>query len=139
MHIMKNKSKVLLAASILVLSSCAMMERGGGLSGAQEVPPNASTATGRNKLAVGADKSVTGSVTYSGMNATAAHIHLGAAGTNGPVIVPLTKTTEGTFIAPPNGKLTDEQYTAYLAGRLYINVHSAAFPGGEIRAQMSPK
>jgi hypothetical protein len=139
MQLMKNKSKILLAAAILALSSCAMMERGAALNGANEVPPNTSSATGRSNLTIAADKSVSGSVTYSGVAATAAHIHTGAPGFNGPVIVPLTKTSEGTFIAPPNAKLTDDQYAAYLAGRLYVNVHSAAHPGGEIRAQLNPK
>jgi hypothetical protein len=139
MHLMKKKSKILLAASILLLSSCAMMEHGDRLSGANEVPPNSSSATGRSNLAIAADKSVSGSVTYSGMTATAAHIHMGAPGANGPVIVPFTKTAEGTFIAPPNARLTDEQYAAYRAGNLYFNIHSAAHPGGEIRAQLAPK
>jgi hypothetical protein len=139
MRLMKNKSKILLAASILVLSSCAMMEHGAALSGANEVPPNSSSATGRSNVTIAADKSVSGSVSYSGMNATAGHIHMGAPGANGPVIVPFTKTAEGTFIAAPNAKLTDEQYAAYRAGNLYFNIHSAAHPGGEIRAQLTPK
>jgi hypothetical protein len=71
------------------------------------------------------------------MNATAAHIHQGAAHANGKVIVPFTKTGDNEFSAPPGAKLTDEQYAAYKAGDLYVNVHSAAHPGGEIRAQLS--
>jgi hypothetical protein len=40
------------------------------------------------------------------------------------------------FDAPAGAKLTDAQYAAYKAGNLYVNVHSAKNPGGEIRAQL---
>jgi CHRD domain-containing protein len=106
------------------------------LSGANEVPPNSSAATGSGSFTIGADKSVSGSVTAKGMTPTAAHIHMAAPGVNGPVIVPLTQA-DNTFSTPAGAKLTDEQYAAYLAGNLYVNVHSKAFPGGEIRAQLT--
>jgi len=57
-------------------------------------------------------------------------------GANGPVIVPFNKTADNTFEAPAGAKLTDAQYASYKAGKLYVNVHSAAHPGGEIRAQL---
>ena len=75
-------------------------------------------------------------VTATGMTATASHIHMAAAGANGPVIVPFTKSGDNTFSAAPDAKLTEEQFAAYKAGKLYVNVHSAANPGGEIRAQL---
>jgi hypothetical protein len=108
------------------------------LTGAQEVPANPSTASGKSMIVIGADKTVTGSVEVTGMTPTAAHIHEAATGANGPVIVPFTKTGENTFAPAPGAKLTDAQYASYQAGKLYINVHSAAYPGGEIRMQLWP-
>ena len=107
------------------------------LDGAHEVPPNDSKASGVLMIVVAADKSVSGNVTTNGIDAKAAHIHDGAAGVNGPVIVPLTKTAENTWSVPAGAILTDAQYAHFLAGNLYVNVHSAAHPGGEIRAQLT--
>jgi len=58
------------------------------LSGAQEVPPVNTAATGSGTITVLMDRSVSGTVTTSGIAGTAAHIHLAAPGQNGPVIVP---------------------------------------------------
>ena len=107
------------------------------LSGSQEVPAVTTQAKGSGTITVGDDKSVKGSVTTTGITATAAHIHQGDAGANGGVIIPLTKNGE-TFSVPDGAKLTDAQYEAYKKGGLYVNVHSAAHPGGEIRAQIKP-
>ena len=82
------------------------------------------------------DKSVSGSVVTSGVAGTAAHIHMAPAGQNGPVIVPLNKTADNVWSVPPNIRLTDAQYEAFKQGNLYVNVHSAANPNGEIRGQM---
>lgn len=108
------------------------------LSGAQEVPPNPSAASGKSTIMVGADHMVTGSITVMGMTPTMAHIHEAVKGMNGPVIVPFTKGGENTFAPAPGAKLTDAQYASYMAGKLYINVHSATYPGGELRMQLWP-
>ena len=108
------------------------------LSGAQEVPPVTTQASGTGSISVGYDKAVSGSVTTTGIAATAAHIHVGAAGSNGPVIVPLAKTSDNTWSVPAGSRLTDAQYDSYKAGNLYVNVHSAKNPGGEVRAQLKP-
>ena len=108
------------------------------LTGAEEVPPAATSATGKSTVMVGPDKMVTGSVQVMGMTATAAHIHEAAKGMNGPVIVPLNKTGDNTFAPAPGAKMTDAQYASYMAGNTYVNVHSATFPGGEIRVQLWP-
>ncbi len=108
------------------------------LSGSQEVPPVTTTATGSGTIKVLTDRSVSGSVMTSGVAGTAAHIHMGAKGTNGPVIVPLNKTGDNIWSVPASIRLNDTQYEAFGLGNLYINVHSAANPGGEIRGQITP-
>jgi hypothetical protein len=108
------------------------------LSGANEVPPVKTSASGEGTIKVGSDKSVSGSVTTTGVAATAAHIHQGAAGKNGPVIVPLTKTSANVWSVSAGAKFTDAQYDTYKAGGLYVNVHSAVHKGGEIRGQLQP-
>ncbi|MBC6995409.1 CHRD domain-containing protein [Neolewinella lacunae] len=73
-----------------------------------------------------------------------AHIHLGIAGRNGPVIFPLTldlsaDSTGATIAAADNiFTLTDEQVTAMDEERLYVNIHSAAVMSGELRGQIMP-
>jgi hypothetical protein len=109
------------------------------LSGAQEVPPVTTSASGSGTITVKDDKSVSGSIKITGATILAAHIHIGPAGKNGPVIIPLTKGSDGsTFSVPAGAKLTDAQYDAYKAGNLYVNAHSAAYKGGEVRAQLKP-
>ena len=131
-----------LGAVVSMLFGCAGMSPEQGvqvtLSGAQEVPPVSTSASGSGTIFVGADKSVSGSITTSGVAATVAHIHIGAVGKNGPVIIPMTKTSENVWTVVAGAKLTDEQYASYKAGDLYVNVHSAANKGGEIRAQIQP-
>ena len=107
------------------------------LSGDKEVPPVKTAAMGSGNIMINADMSVSGSVTTTGIDATMAHIHQAAAGMNGPVIIPLAKSADGsTWSVPAQAKLSEAQYAAYKAGELYINVHSAANKGGEIRGQL---
>jgi hypothetical protein len=108
------------------------------LSGSQEVPPVSTAATGNGTITVLMDRSVSGNVTTSGIAGSAAHIHLAAPGQNGPVIVPLNKTGDNMWSVPPAIRLNDAQYEAYRLGNLYVNVHSASNPGGEIRGQIKP-
>jgi len=108
------------------------------LSGAQEVPPVTTSATGTGSITVGSDGAVSGSVTTKGIDGTMAHIHTGKAGANGPVIVPLSKTADGVWSVPAGAKLTPEQLKDFNEGGLYVNVHSADHKGGEIRAQLKP-
>lgn len=107
------------------------------LSGDQEVPPVNSPGSGRGTITVGADKTVSGSVTTTGIAGTMAHIHEAAAGQSGPVVIPLTKNGD-TYTVPAGSKLSEEQYTSFKAGNLYVNVHTEAHPNGEIRGQLQP-
>jgi len=107
------------------------------LSGAGEVPANASTATGAASFSVDpATKILTGTVTTVGIVGTASHIHEGAPGVAGPVVIPLAGGTDGVWTVPANTILTDAQYTALQANNYYVNVHSSALPAGEIRGQI---
>ena len=108
------------------------------LSGSQEVPAVTTSASGSGTITVGDDMSISGSVTTAGVVGTAAHIHLGAAGKNGPVAIPLTKSGDNGWAVPAGTKLTDAQFAAFKAGNLYVNVHSASNKGGEIRGQITP-
>jgi len=108
------------------------------LSGSAEVPAVSTSASGSGTITINPDMSVSGSVTTTGVTATMAHIHNGAAGKNGPVIIPLTKSGDNTWSVPAGAKLTEAQYAAYKAGDLYVNVHSAEHKGGEIRGQLKP-
>jgi len=108
------------------------------LSGGQEVPPVTTSAAGSGTITVAADQSISGKITTTGIKGTAAHIHVAAPGTNGPVIVPLTKDGENGWAVGPGAKLQDAHYQAFKDGNLYVNVHSAANPNGEIRGQIKP-
>jgi hypothetical protein len=70
--------------------------------------------------------------------ATAAHIHLGAPGQNGPVVLPLVLSGEREGTISGTFELTEAQLTELRATRLYVNVHSENSPGGEIRAWLVP-
>ena len=108
------------------------------LTGEQEVPPVKTLASGSGMLDVSADGSISGKITTEGLAATMAHVHMGALGANGPVIITLVKTTDTVWSVPQNSKLSAEQLAGYRAGRLYVNVHTDANKGGEIRAQLTP-
>ena len=147
MNTSMSKSKwglaLVAAGMMVVLASCTSMrpmmmmgEQKVTLSGANEVPPVTTTATGTATVTIKDDRSVVVLVTFAGMTATASHIHMGPAGTIGPVIVPFVKTSDNTFASSAGAKLTEEQYAAYKAGNLYVNVHTAQNPVGEIRGQL---
>lgn len=106
------------------------------LEGGSQVPSVTTLAMGTGQITVLPDHTVSGSIKTSGIVSTMAHIHEAAAGKNGPPIITLTKTTNDSYAVPPGAKLTDAQYTSYMADNLYVNVHSAKYPDGEIRAQL---
>ena len=133
--------RLLVLLTSLALAACAGMMSGNtvnlSLSGTQEVPPLSVPGSGSGSFTIGEDGSVSGSVTTTGVAGTMAHIHMAARGTNGAVIIPLTKNGD-TYSAPAGAKLNNAQMQAFKAGNLYVNVHTPANKGGEIRGQLNP-
>jgi hypothetical protein len=135
--------------AIVALAGCAGMREkmpdwmpGSGaikvnLTGAEEVPPAKTDGKGSGSFRVAEDGTITGSVSTTGVQGTMAHIHQGAKGANGPVIVPLTKNGD-TYSVPEGKKLSAAQLDALKAGNLYVNVHTNQHKGGEVRAQLQP-
>jgi hypothetical protein len=110
------------------------------LSGAQEVPPTASTATGMANATLDPDGTLHWNVSYQSLSgpAAAAHFHGPAApGANAGVAVNIGDQGLGN---PMQGAahLTAAQVADLAAGRWYINIHTAANPNGEIRGQVVP-
>ncbi len=109
------------------------------LSGASEVPPTTSAGTGDALLSLDtATKTLTYTVTYQGLTgpAGAGHIHGPApVGKNAGVMIPFASPA-----SPVHGTatLTDAQISELKAGMLYVNFHTAANKGGEIRGQVMP-
>jgi hypothetical protein len=111
------------------------------MNAAQEVPPKASTGSGEmvGQLDT-ATKTFTYTVSFNGLTgpATMAHFHGPAApGANAGVEVPLGNNPT----SPIKGEkvLTAVQMSDLVAGKWYVNVHTAANPGGEIRGQVTKK
>jgi hypothetical protein len=129
---------VLGAAIAFVAPACAETFKV-ALDGKSEVPPTTTTATGTADVDYdAATKKLTWKLSYSGLTgpATAAHFHGPAeAGKNAGVKVPIANATSSP--AEGSATLTDEQAADLLAGKYYINVHTAANPGGEIRGQVT--
>ena len=104
------------------------------INGAQQVPANSSTATG-NFTGTFDSKSqtLTYTVVYQGITPTAAHIHTGAPGTSGSVLITfanLASPITGTFM------LTPDQADKLLNNGMYVNIHSSAYGSGEIRGDI---
>ncbi|HKX41216.1 MAG TPA: CHRD domain-containing protein [Burkholderiaceae bacterium] len=132
----------------LALAGCSMMSSSGAnsvgvsasLSSAAEVPPNSSSATGSLQGSYNKDsKLLSWKLVYSGLSgpATMAHFHGPAmAGQNAGVVVPLQNPASAV---ESSATLTETQAADLLAGKWYINVHTATNPGGEIRGQVMIK
>ncbi len=116
-------------------NTSAMMTR---LSGASEVPPVTSSASGTVEASLNKQTNeLSWTVTHTGLSgpATGAHFHGPAmAGANAGVVVPIT----GSLTSPIRGvaSLTAAQVADLMAGKWYVNLHTAANPNGEIRGQI---
>jgi hypothetical protein len=141
-------SLVSILAAAAALSGCSMMERQSNLvafttqlRAGNEVPPNASQGSGSVDAVLNKDTHLfRWKVSYTGLTgpATAAHFHGPAAvGANAGVALawpsPVRSPLEG------RATLTPAQAADLLAGRWYANIHTAAYPAGEVRGQMTPR
>jgi len=109
------------------------------LNGGEENPPVFTEGAGAGVVVVNTQtRAIEGTVLIQGLSdVTGAHIHEGAVGVNGPIIIPLIG--DGAVrVVPPNTFLTEDQFQMFLNGGLYFNVHTETNPGGEIRGQISP-
>ena len=131
------------AAGAVLLSStkssqAAPMKFKADLKGSSEVPPTTSSGTGTCTASYDpATKMLTWEGSFSGLSgpATAAHFHGPAeAGKNAGVAVAIPNA--GTSPVSGSATLTDAQAADLMAGKYYVNVHTAANPGGEIRGQV---
>jgi hypothetical protein len=115
-----------------------MMTFKANMSGKTEVPPNTTAGSGTVTATYDSDsKKLTWKGSYSGLTgpATAAHFHGPApAGKNAGVMIPIAPAT-----SPLEGSATlnDAQAKALMDGDMYVNVHTAANKGGEIRGQLT--
>lgn len=142
---LKRIQLIVVVSALLITSSCKKSSDNpvvpnpnisfvATINGASEVPANASAATGSATGTFNTTtKILTVTVTYTGVTATNGHIHKAAAGVSGGVIFPFSP-----FTSPINfsGTLDATQEADLMANLYYVNIHSAAFPAGEIRGQL---
>ncbi|MEZ4386876.1 MAG: CHRD domain-containing protein [Candidatus Krumholzibacteriia bacterium] len=131
---LKTLTTALALVTLLATGALAETVFEATLGGNQEVPPNASPATGTATITLSDDQtSATYTVEFSGLEGdqTAAHFHQAPAGSNGGVVFALAVGSPIGGVWP----LSASDVAALLAGEIYVNVHSTMFPGGEIRGQ----
>jgi CHRD domain len=117
------------------------------LNGQNEVPPTDSQGTGLARFHVMKDGSIRWSLRVTNLNDIfAAHIHDGVPGENGPIVVHLFDGDPSAPVSGLNvrGVITDPTEAAtvlelFTSGSAYVNVHTTAFQGGEIRGPVVPK
>ncbi|MBK9128452.1 MAG: CHRD domain-containing protein [Phycisphaerales bacterium] len=127
------------ALALVAGANAAIITYNFPLSGLEEVPPNASPATGFASVQLDtATNLLSWNITYSGLVApvTASHFHEAPPGVNGPI-----RVNVGALPSPiiGNAVITDDFKAAILAGNAYYNLHTTQFPGGEIRGQVVPE
>ena len=110
---------------------------GGEIRGQLALTPSAAQGTVTGKFN-NSTKILTVQISYLGLTPTIWHIHKGAAGVAGPVVFDLGKN----FVSPfsfTTSALDAAQEADLKSGLYYVNIHSAAAPGGEIRGQLTVK
>jgi hypothetical protein len=121
-------------------SMAAMVDMKADLKASNEVPPNDSKGTGAVTVTYDTgSKMLSWKGTYSGLTgpATAAHFHAGAPGKNGGVVVPIFAGPKAGSPFSGSKQLTADQAAQLESGGWYVNIHTAAHKGGEIRGQVT--
>jgi len=135
----RSLSTLALVAGLTTILSAQVLNGTQFHTGTQSVPPNGLPGSGPVTVSVDTGtNTVTISGSYFGMsaNVTAVHMHQAPPGSNGPIIIPLGHTggTAGTFSG--SAILGAAQVATIVAGGSYVNIHTAANPGGESRANV---
>lgn len=128
-----------LLSTLLSKPASAQVFLTASLDGSQSVPAAVSNGTGTAWAVLNVSGgSLTYRVTYANLDSTftAAHFHLGAAGTNGPVEEGITSSFTGNTASGIWTNIPDSLISALMKGDIYINIHSKKYPGGEIRGQL---
>ncbi|MGB5013503.1 MAG: CHRD domain-containing protein [Pyrinomonadaceae bacterium] len=139
----KLNLSILIAVAVLAFSGAARAETFFAyLNGAQENPAVATSATGYARVFLNESTlTINYTVVYNGLSAAqnAGHIHSAALGVNGPVAIafPVVGGTSGTITG--TSAITAPQIATLRANGMYVNIHTSAFPGGEIRGQLGKK
>ncbi|HCN36749.1 MAG TPA: hypothetical protein DIS94_03435 [Bacteroidetes bacterium] len=114
------------------------------LTGSQENPPVTTTASGTGAFTLTNSNGLNFSITVNGLSGaiTGAHFHFGEVKTNGPVVKDITtfisgNTIKGSWKSTDTQPLNDSLIKALLTGKIYVNIHTAANPNGEIRGQVN--
>jgi CHRD domain len=165
---MWTRDKWMIAISVLLtaaIPACSDDDDDGGtepdtefeatLSGSEEVPPVSTPATGNATVSIQGSAIVYQVDVQNLEDVLVSHIHIAPPGENGPIRMNLCGTPDGvpactsgtgTLVTGTNGSTTetppitfDSLVSAIRAGNAYVNVHTTAFPGGEIRGQLTPQ
>ena len=151
---MKNiLSSVLLLVGLVASTACKRTETApadpalpiiGILDGTQQVPMV--TSAGRGTIAGSFDKTSNTfkySITFTGLTPLGAHFHIGAPGATGPIAIDIPKNNaaQDGYVSPIAGVfiLTPANAAALVSNGLYVNLHTLAYPAGEIRADITIK
>ncbi len=135
-----SRAERFLALTIVMLALAAMPALASesvflaGLDGSEEVPPTPVPNTGYASLFLNEEQTqVHYFIEYEPFdNETAAHFHMAPPGTNGPVIHPLPLGTPKVGV----WDVTPDDVAALFAGNVYVNIHTADYPGGAIRGNL---
>jgi hypothetical protein len=163
---MRTRKHWMIAVGVLLTAvvACSDDDNGGTgtdtdfealLSGANEVPPVPTEATGSATLTIEGQQIVYQVDVQNIENVLFSHIHIAPEGENGDVRLNLCGTDDtpgcsttdtGTLVSDSNAVTTgtpaitfDSLVSAIRAGNAYVNVHTTANPGGEIRGQITPQ